>query len=80
MKKKEAVELIKQSLTEIPNLRKLHYDNQNFKLWKSKMSDVIKAGLEQTDYENFTSAHREDNTVYVIQPGVTSLPYDKFYQ
>ena len=57
MNKKRALELLKQYLTEIPDLRKLHYDNQVFELWASKIGNVIKAALEPEDRRTFASAH-----------------------
>jgi len=56
MDKKKAIELLKQALNEIPSLKELHYDNQEFKLWRSKISDIIKAGLDKDDYNKYTSA------------------------
>jgi uncharacterized protein (TIGR02391 family) len=57
MDKKEAIKLLKQALTVIPSLKKIHYDNQDFKLWRDKFRDVIKAGLDQDDYQKYISAH-----------------------
>ncbi len=57
MDKIEAIELLKQALSEIPNLRGLHYDNEGYELWVSKIENVIKAGLDQVDYKTFASTH-----------------------
>ena len=51
MDKSKAIELLKQALTDIPKLRKLHYNNQEFKLWCAKVETIIKEGLDADDYE-----------------------------
>ncbi len=53
MEKNKAIELLKQALDEIPKLRKLHYNNQEFKLWQKSVDTIIKCGLASDDYENF---------------------------
>jgi len=52
MDKRKALELLKQALIEIPKLRKLHYNNQEFKLWQAKVGTIIKEGLAADDYES----------------------------
>ena len=56
MDKGKSIELVKGALAEIPHLRELHYDNQEFKLWRSKVETIIKAGLNKEDYDTFQSA------------------------
>ncbi|MEE9365232.1 MAG: TIR domain-containing protein [Dehalococcoidales bacterium] len=53
MDKRKALELLKQALIEIPELRKLHKNNQEFKLWQARVDTIIKRGLASDDYENF---------------------------
>jgi len=53
MDKYKALELLKQALTEIPHLRELHYDNQEFKLWRDKVQNIIKAALDSDDHKDF---------------------------
>lgn len=57
MNKKEAIEFLEKSLKETSHLRRLHYDDEDFGLWISKIKNVIKAGLNQDDYETFDSAY-----------------------
>jgi uncharacterized protein (TIGR02391 family) len=56
MDKKEAIELLKNALTEIPHLRELHYDNQEFELWFNKVKTITKNGLDEEDCETLSSA------------------------
>lgn len=58
MDKEKALELLKQALTEMPSLKELRYDNQKFKLWRDKVTDIIKAVLDQDDFGKFTGAWR----------------------
>ena len=53
MDKKEAIELLKGALAEVPHLKGLHHDNQEFELWLDKVMDVIKAGLDADDESRF---------------------------
>ncbi|MDY7018714.1 MAG: hypothetical protein SU899_01365 [Chloroflexota bacterium] len=54
MTKYEAIELLKQALNEIPNLKKLDHSNQEFKLWRDKVLDIIRAGLDAHDKNRFS--------------------------
>jgi len=56
MNKAKAIELLKQALSEIPNLREQHYDNQEFILWHDKVQNIIRANLEPEDVKRFTSS------------------------
>ena len=56
MDKREAIGKLKQELGEIPNLRKQHYDNQDFKLWRGKVKVIIEAALDSDDLETLSSA------------------------
>jgi hypothetical protein len=49
-----AIELLKQALSEIPHLKKLHHDNQEVKLWHDRVYDIINAGLDVYDKVNFS--------------------------
>ncbi len=51
MEKSKAIELLKQALDEVPKLKKLHYNNQYYKLWVFNIENIIKAGLDAGDYE-----------------------------
>ena len=55
MDKKEAIELLKQALTEIPNLKELDYDNEYFQLWFDKVKQVISSALGKDDLNTFIS-------------------------
>jgi hypothetical protein len=56
MDKKKAIESLKQALSEIPDLIKKPYNNQDFNLWRRKIGEIIIAGLDKDDYNKFTSA------------------------
>ena len=56
MDKKEAIQFLKQSLGAIPELANLHYDNQEFKLWRHKLKTIIKNTLDSDDYKTFSSS------------------------
>jgi len=56
MNKKEAIELLKQCLDEVPQLRELHHDNQEFTLWLDKVRSIIKAALTPDDLKRFSSS------------------------
>jgi hypothetical protein len=71
---KRAIELLKQSLSEIPHFRKLRYDNQGFKLWFDKVRDIIQAGLSKNDQQRFPSSR----AVTITTTG--NLPSDDDFQ
>ena len=56
MDKDKAIELLKQALTEIPRLRELHFDNQQYKLWRSKIRVILEDtfGSNSREYEVFS--------------------------
>jgi len=56
MEKKRALGLLREWLDEIPDLKAKNYDNQEFKLWVSKLTDTIKASLDKDDYNKFIGA------------------------
>jgi len=70
------MELLKQYLTEIPNLRGLHYDNQDFELWASKIGNVIKAALDSEDLRTFISAH----PIAIPRKGMSESSFIEYYQ
>lgn len=49
------MDLLKDALAEIPNLHKLVYDNAEFRLWKDKVSDILKDtfGGDSDEYRRF---------------------------
>jgi len=51
MDKSKAIELLKQALTDIPRLRIMHYNNQEFKLWCARVETIIAEGLDADDYD-----------------------------
>lgn len=55
MEKSKALEFLKQALTDIPNLRNLHYKNPQFKLWCARVETIIKEGLNTDDYNTLLS-------------------------
>lgn len=55
MDRTRAMELLKECLEEIPHLKGLHHDNQEYKLWRKKVINIIKAGLDADDENEFLS-------------------------
>jgi len=55
MDKSEAIELLKQALTEIPQLKHIHHDNQQFILWHDKVRNIIMAAFDTEDVKRFSS-------------------------
>lgn len=55
MFKKEAIKLLKQALTEVPQLRELRYGNREFVLWCDKVRNIIKAALDDEDLNRLSS-------------------------
>ena len=58
MDKKRAIELLIQAVDEIPHLKTLHYDNDEFQLWCNKVEAIIRAGLDQDDSSKYWSANQ----------------------
>jgi uncharacterized protein (TIGR02391 family) len=58
MDKKKAIELLQQAINDIPHLAALSWDNQEFKLWRDKILDILEAsfGHNSTEYERFSGA------------------------
>ncbi len=56
MDKSKAIELLKQCLNEVPKLRELHHDNQDFVLWFDNARNIIKAALTPDDLKRFSFA------------------------
>lgn len=54
MDKEEAIEMLKQALTEIPRLKQLHYDDAEFELWRDKVRDIVVVGLHREDLKRFS--------------------------
>jgi hypothetical protein len=55
MDKREAIEFLKQYLSDIPRLAKLDLDNEEYPLWYSKIRDIIEAvfGRDSSEYQDF---------------------------
>ena len=55
MDKREAIEFLKQYLSDIPQLAKLDLDNEEYPLWYSKIRDIIEAvfGRDSSEYQDF---------------------------
>jgi len=58
MDRTRAMELLKECLEEIPHLKGLHHDNQEYKLWRKKVINIIKAGLDADDENEFLSGQK----------------------
>ena len=56
MYKGKAIELLKQALAEMPNLRELYRNNQEFESWRYGVGDIIKAVLDSGDLKRFSFA------------------------
>jgi predicted nucleotide-binding protein len=56
MTKGEAIEHLKQELAEIRHLRQLAPGNQEFKLWRDRVSNIIGAALNSDDERRFHQA------------------------
>ena len=69
-----AIELLKEALSEIPHLKELRYDNQEFILWFDKVRDIIQAGLDKDDRQRFPSSRK----VTITTSG--DLPSDDDFQ
>ena len=53
---RSAIELLKQALSQIPPLKELRYDNQQFILWFDKVRAIIQAGLDENDRQRFPAS------------------------
>ncbi len=58
MDKAKQVELLKQTLYEIPHLRALHFKNGEFAVWKNKVCRMLESdyGKESAEYRRFLNA------------------------
>ena len=56
MNKGKAIELLKQCLDEVSQLRELNHDNQEFTLWLDKARNIIKVALTPDDFKRFSFA------------------------
>jgi uncharacterized protein (TIGR02391 family) len=74
MDKRKAIKLLKEALSEIPHLKELRYDNQEFILWFDKVQDIIQAGLDENDRQRFPSSRK----VTITTSG--DLPSDDDFQ
>ena len=53
MDERRAIELLRPALKEIPDLKELHHNDQEVKLWYDKVLDIINAGLDWSDWTKF---------------------------
>ncbi len=62
----EAIELLKKELDEIPKLRTLTPEKQQYKLWFGKVCNILEltSGIASRDYDNFARAVNVDYPVY----------------
>jgi len=74
MDKRKAIEFLKEALSEIPHLKELRYDNQEFILWFDRVRDIIQAGLDENDRQRFPSSRK----VTITTSG--NLPSDDDFQ
>lgn len=51
-----AINQLRNSLVEIPSLRNLKYNDQEYKLWYDKVETIVKGSLEKEDYIEFKNA------------------------
>jgi len=60
MDQSKAIEMIKDTIDEIPYLRTLRYDNQEFKLWYDRVCNILEAAFDKGsgEYDRFTGAVR----------------------
>ncbi len=56
MNEKEAIQFLIHALEEIPRLRELPHDNEDFKLWESKVMAVLQKALDEDDFITFAEA------------------------
>jgi predicted nucleotide-binding protein len=73
MDKIKALKLLEQYVNEVPLLRSLPENSQDYKLWVAKITDIVHAGLEPEDENTFVSAQYEDNIIHVYNPGTRNL-------
>ncbi len=66
MDKNKALELLKQALDEIPKIRTLTPDRQQYQLWRGKICNILELafGEGSREYDNFSRAVRADYLVY----------------
>jgi len=55
MNRTEAIKKLKQALDEIPELKKLQCDNEEFKEWQRNVTTIAKYALGSDDYKTLTS-------------------------
>jgi len=58
MDRAKALELLKECLKEISHLKELHHDNREYELWRGKVKNIIKAGLDAEDENEFLSGQK----------------------
>lgn len=75
MAKKEVIDLLNQLLLELPQLRELNHDNEEFALWHLKTRDTLESafGKNSEEYRRFTKAG-------VLQYGERHLPSEQEMQ
>ncbi len=58
MDRSKAIELLKQVLSEVTQLRTLRYDDPKFKLWRDKIENILEAafGMDSWEYRRFAQA------------------------
>jgi len=54
--KSKAIELLQQLIKEIPHLRTLKYNNQEFKPWLTRVKDLLSLAFDDVDYQKFSNA------------------------
>lgn len=63
----KAIEFIRKAIDEeIPHLKKLHYKNKEFKLWLSKIYDILSTafGEDSREYQGFLSSEPSSVRIY----------------
>lgn len=56
--KSNAIQILKDSLPQLAVFKSLHWDNQEYKLWRDKIVDILEVTFvrQSTEYDRFTSA------------------------
>ena len=59
MDKREAIEFLKKSLSEIPHLAKLRYDNQDYPLWRNTIAGILEEVFrrDSSEYQKLSKTY-----------------------
>lgn len=65
MDKEKAIELLKQYLAEIPELRKLSFDDQAYKLWRDRINVVLENAFGK-DSDEYKKLNPPINIIFIV--------------